>query len=85
MSETLLDQIKHGYELGANTIVDIITAEDTYRSVESAYYGAIGTYVVAAYALKHSIGDLPDAVSNNTLSAMGLTEPGRSPRTLERK
>jgi outer membrane protein len=59
LSETLVDQVRQGYALGANTIVDIITAESTYRSVESAYYTAIGTYVQAAYELKHSIGDLP--------------------------
>lgn len=60
MSETLVDQIRHGYDLGANTIVDIITAENTYRSVESSYYSAVGSYVLAAYTLKHSIGELLD-------------------------
>jgi outer membrane protein TolC len=73
MSETLVDQIRHGYELGANTIVDIITAENTYRSVESAYYSAVGAYVVAAYTLKHAVSDLPDSMSSSTtLSEIGL-------------
>jgi outer membrane protein TolC len=67
MSVTLVEQIRHGYDLGANTIVDIITAENTYRSVEGAYYVAVGNYVQALYALKHSIGDLPDAFSSTTL------------------
>ena len=67
MSVTLVEQIRHGYDLGANTIVDIITAENTYRSVEGAYYVAVGNYVQAFYALKHSIGDLPDAFSSTTL------------------
>ena len=73
MSETLVDQIRHGYELGANTIVDIITAENTYRSVESAYYIAVGAYVVAAFTLKHSISDLPDAIATHTLARLGTS------------
>jgi outer membrane protein TolC len=68
MSQTLVDQVQHGYELGANTIVDIITAENTYRGVQTAYYSAIGAYEVAEYTLRHSIGDLPDAFSGTTLS-----------------
>lgn len=72
MSETLVEQIRHGYELGANTIVDIITAENTYRSVESAYYVAVGNYVQALYTLRHSIGDLPDAFSSLTFSPTNL-------------
>jgi len=75
MSETLVDQIRHGYELGANTIVDIVTAENTYRSVESAYYVAVGSYVQALYTLRHSTGDLPDAFSSPTFS---LTNPAPS-------
>jgi cobalt-zinc-cadmium efflux system outer membrane protein len=59
MSATLVDEVRHGYELGANTIVDIITAENTYRSVESSYFAAVGSYVQAAFGLKHSVGELP--------------------------
>jgi outer membrane protein TolC len=72
MSGTLVEQVTHGYELGANTIVDVVTAENTYRSVESAYYVAVGNYVQALYALKHSIGDLPDAFSTTTLTPTNL-------------
>ena len=75
MSATLVEQIQHGYDLGANTIVDIITAENTYRSVESAYYAAVGNYVQALYTLRHSTGDLPDAFSSSTLP---LTRPATS-------
>ena len=79
MSETLVDQIRHGYELGANTIVDIITAENTYRSVESAYYVAVGNYVQALYTLRHSIGDLPDAFSSSTFSPTNLASSAPVP------
>lgn len=72
MSQTLLDQVTHGYELGANTIVDILTAENTYRSVESAYYAAVGTYVSAAFTLKHSIGALPDSLIGTDLNDIGF-------------
>jgi len=79
MSETLVDQIRHGYELGANTIVDIVTAENTYRSVESAYYIAVGNYVQALYTLRHSIGDLPDAFSTSTFSSSNLAPSAAVP------
>jgi len=59
-SETLLDQVRQAYVLGARTILDVMNAEVTYRAVLSAYYGAVGTYAVAVYTLQHSIGDLPD-------------------------
>lgn len=71
MSQTLLDQVQHGYELGANSIVDLITAENTYRSVESSYYAAVGTYVQAAYTLKHSIGELPDNFPTAPVTEIG--------------
>src|SRR5580658_9989450 len=79
MSETLVDQIRHGYELGANTIVDIVTAENTYRSVESAYYVAVGNYVQALYTLRHSISDLPDAFSSTTLSLTSIAPSVAAP------
>lgn len=76
MSQALVDQVRHGYELGANTIVDIITAENTYRSVETAYYSAIGAYEVAGYTLRHSISDLPDAFSSINLNPISATGTG---------
>jgi len=79
MSETLVDQIRHGYELGANTIVDIVTAENTYRSVESSYYVAVGAYVQALYTLRHSTGDLPDAFSSSTFSLTNLAPSAAIP------
>ena len=59
-SEALLNQTRQAYTLGAGTILDVMTAENTYRAVMTSYYSAIGTYVVAFYTLQHSIGDLPD-------------------------
>lgn len=55
-SETLLDQVRQGYLLGANTILDVVTAENTYRSVESAYIAAVGAYEQAVYTLEHAVG-----------------------------
>ena len=75
MSEHLVDQVRHGYELGANTIVDIITADNTYRSVETSYYAAVGAYEQAAYALKHSIGDLADTSVSGPLTEIGTAIP----------
>jgi outer membrane protein TolC len=59
-SESLLDQVRQAYVLGAKTILDVMNAEVTYRAVLSSYYNAVGNYTVAGYALQHSIGDLPD-------------------------
>jgi outer membrane protein TolC len=78
LSELLVDEVHHGYELGANTILDILTAENTYRAVESAYYAALGSYLEAAYTLKHSIGALPDSFTGTDLDgigAFGFTPP----------
>ena len=85
MSQTLVDQIRHGYELGANTIVDVVTAENTYRSVESAYTIAVGNYIQALYTLRHSIGDLPDAFSNSTLSLSNLLPSASVPAAETKK
>ena len=54
-SEQLYNQMKQSYVLGANTLLDVITAEITYRSVQSAYYSAVGNYRQALYSLEHSI------------------------------
>jgi outer membrane protein TolC len=78
-SEVLLNQIRQGYTLGANTILDVITAENTYRSVETAYYSAVGAYVQAAYVLKHAIGDLPDNMPDMLLTSIGLADLTTSP------
>jgi outer membrane protein TolC len=67
-SETLLDQVRQAYVLGAKTILDVMNAELTYRAVLSAYYNAIGIYEVAAYTLQHSLGDLPDPLPTISLA-----------------
>jgi outer membrane protein TolC len=76
MSQTLVDQVQHGYELGAGTIVDLITAEDAYRSVEMAYNSALGAYEIAVYTLKHSVGELPDAFSGTVLVSTAKSATG---------
>jgi outer membrane protein TolC len=81
MSESLVDQVRQGYTLGANTIVDVVTAESTYRSVESAYYQAVGAYVQAAYTLKHAIGDLQDRGADLSLASIGANPNGSSSAT----
>jgi cobalt-zinc-cadmium efflux system outer membrane protein len=70
-AEALLNQTRQAYVLGANTILDVMTAEVTYRSVLSSYYNAIGTYIVAVYTLQHSIGDLPDPLPTISLVSTG--------------
>ena len=54
-SESLLSQTKQGYTLGAGTILDLLTAETTYRSTLTAYYVAVGNYRQAVYVLEHAI------------------------------
>ena len=70
-SETLLEQVRQAYVLGAKTILDVMNAELTYRAVLSAYYNAVGTYTVATYTLQHSIGDLPDPPLTITVVSTG--------------
>ena len=81
MSETLQNQVRQGYELGSNTIVDILTAENTYRSVQSAYHAAVGAFLIAAYNLKHSIGELPDSFQTEPFTNIGKEATTISPQS----
>jgi outer membrane protein TolC len=66
-SETLFDELKQSYLLGANSILDVITAENTYRAVQSAYFTAVGGYRQALYTMEHSIGAPLNATPGATL------------------
>lgn len=70
-SETLLARERQGYTLGAATILDVITAENTLRSVQSAYYTAVGAYEQALYALDHAIGAPAEATPGATIESIG--------------
>jgi len=67
-SETLYDRMRQSYVLGANTLLDVITAEITYRSVQSAYYSAVGAYRQALYTLEHAIAAPLNAAPGGALS-----------------
>ncbi len=54
-SERLFNQMKESYLLGGNSLLDVITAENTYRAVQSAYNSALGAYSVALYTLEHAV------------------------------
>ncbi|MGO8674177.1 MAG: TolC family protein [Capsulimonadaceae bacterium] len=55
-TKDLLDRVTKGFALGANTILDIIDAEQTYRSVRNSYYAAIGSYDQAVDQLNRAVG-----------------------------
>lgn len=80
-SVALLNQTRQAYGLGANTILDVMTAENTYRAVMTSYYSAVGTYVVAVYTLQHSIGDLPDPLPTISLVTTGTDAHGSAAST----
>jgi cobalt-zinc-cadmium efflux system outer membrane protein len=55
-AESLLKRIEQGYALGANTILDLIDAQNTYRDTRNDYYSAIGDYRQAVVQLERAIG-----------------------------
>ena len=55
-TEDLLNRVTQGFALGANTILDIIDAQQTYRSVRNSYYAAIGSYDQAVDQLNQAVG-----------------------------
>ncbi len=55
-SESLLRRVTQGYGLGASTILDVIDAQQTYRSTRNSYYTAIGTYNHAVDQLNRAVG-----------------------------
>jgi len=55
-SQTLVDQITKGYALGANTILDVINAQQTYRATRNNYYAAMGSYNQAVDQMDRAVG-----------------------------
>ena len=55
-SASLLQRTQQGYSLGASTILDLITAQDTLRQARNSYYTAIGNYQQAAAQVENAVG-----------------------------
>ena len=55
-SDSLLRRVTQGYQLGASTILDLIDAQATLRTVRIAYYGAIAQYRQALAQLERATG-----------------------------
>jgi len=55
-SASLLSRVTQGYTLGASTILDVINAQQTYRTTRNSYYAAIGSYNHAVDQLGRAVG-----------------------------
>jgi len=55
-SKSLLDRIERGYKLGASTILDLIDAQETYRTTVNSYNNALGDYRQAMYQVERAVG-----------------------------
>lgn len=55
-SQTLLDQVQQGYALGASSILDVIDAQNTYRTARNDYNTALGDYRRALAQLQRALG-----------------------------
>jgi len=72
-SASLLSRVTQGYSLGASTILDVINAQQTYRTTRNSYYAAIGSYNHAVDQLNRAVG------ASVALPAPGATVPGPTP------
>jgi len=55
-SQTLLDQVQQGYALGASSILDVIDAQQTYRTSRNDYNNALGDHRRALAQLQRALG-----------------------------
>jgi cobalt-zinc-cadmium efflux system outer membrane protein len=55
-TQTLLNQVQQGYALGASSILDIIDAQQTFRSARNDYNNALGDYRRALAQLQRALG-----------------------------
>jgi cobalt-zinc-cadmium efflux system outer membrane protein len=55
-TQTLLTQVQQGYTLGASSILDVIDAQQTYRSARNDYNNALGDYRRALAQLQRALG-----------------------------
>ncbi|HLK58367.1 MAG TPA: TolC family protein [Chthonomonadaceae bacterium] len=67
-SESLFQRIQQGYVLGGNTILDLIDAQNTLRTVRIAYYAAIGQYRQALAQMEHATGHPLPELSGNAVT-----------------
>jgi outer membrane protein, heavy metal efflux system len=77
-SQKLFEQTRQAYLLGANSLLDVITAEDTYKAVLSSYWSAIGSCAQADLTLKHATGELLQMAP--VLPASAASEKGPNKR-----
>ena len=56
-TKSLLDRVEKGFKLGAETILDLIDAQETYRSARNDYNNALGDHRRALAQLEHAIGE----------------------------
>jgi outer membrane protein TolC len=66
-SESLLQRVQRGYQLGSGTILDILDAQNNLRAVRIAYYGAIGSYRIALSQLEGAVGEAMPALNSAPL------------------
>ena len=74
-SASLLSRVTQGYSLGASTILDVINAQQTYRTTRNSYYAAIGSYNRAVDQLNRAVG-APIALSASAPGAAAT--PGQA-------
>jgi len=70
-SASLLSRVTQGYSLGASTILDVINAQQTYRTTRNSYYAAIGSYNHAVDQINRAVGLPLQAAS----PAVSITSP----------
>ncbi len=80
-SESLLNRVTQGYVLGASTILDVIDAQQTYRSTRNAYYAAIGSYNHAVDQLSRAIGTPLTPTVSASVPAAQVLPTGTTPAT----
>lgn len=82
-SESLLNRVTQGFSLGASTILDVVDAQQTYRSTRNNYYTAIGAYNHAVDQINRAVGSPVAAMPTGStfvpavspaLSANGTTQ-----------
>ena len=55
-SKELLDMTQTGYDRGASTYLEVLDAENTYRSEQADYYRALADFDIALATLERAVG-----------------------------
>lgn len=74
-SESLLSRVTQGYAIGASTILDVIDAQQTYRTTRNAYYAAIGSYNRAVDQINRAVGTPVATPAPGTISVPAMPVP----------